>query len=83
MADERSKLLCQENPGNRLMVHESDIPFPTLCFYYPQIVTSNVNGIKIARFWNPEKFQLVLRRGISAVPGYCQLSSLALVCISR
>ncbi|GAL91293.1 hypothetical protein N44_00662 [Microcystis aeruginosa NIES-44] len=35
--------------------------------------------IKIARFWNPEKSQPVLRRGIGAVPGYCQLSSLALV----
>jgi hypothetical protein len=30
MADERSKLLCQENPGNRLMVHESDIPLEIL-----------------------------------------------------
>ncbi|ELS47247.1 hypothetical protein C789_2922 [Microcystis aeruginosa FACHB-905 = DIANCHI905] len=56
---------------------------PTLCLYYPQIVSSNVNGIKIAQFWNPEKFQLVLRSGISAVPGYCQLSSLALPKISR
>ncbi|MFM7905600.1 MAG: hypothetical protein ACKPA9_10715, partial [Microcystis sp.] len=64
-------------------IHGSDIPLPILCFYYPQIVTSNVNGIKIARFWNPEKFPPVLRRDISAVLGYCQLSSLALVCISR
>ncbi|WP_286827042.1 hypothetical protein [Microcystis sp. LSC13-02] len=40
-------------------------------------------AIKIARFWNPEKSQPVLRRGIGAVPGYHKLSSLALVRIGR
>ncbi len=68
------------NPWRRLSLQIICVLFGV--FSGQAIVTSNVNGIKIARFWNPEKSQLVLRIGISVVLGYCQLSSLALPKIS-